>query len=241
MHGGIDGYSRMCVFLECSTNNRATTALEAFQRGVSQYGLPSRVRTDYGTENVEIARMMLRRRGLNRGSIICGRSTHNQRIERLWRDVRECVLNIFIDILYYMEQQLIADRNNCLHLFAIRYVFLPRINRALAEFREQWNNHPIRTAGQQSPNQLWIAGMMQNREVVQALPESVEFYGIDDDEQLEEVQTDNNVVVPEINLALSEEQEDELLQRFPPDEDDGNEGIHLFCDVIEYLTHIVQP
>ena len=44
IHGGIDGVSRLIVYLHCSTNNRASTVLELFEAGVAKYGLPSRVR-----------------------------------------------------------------------------------------------------------------------------------------------------------------------------------------------------
>ncbi|XP_046842172.1 uncharacterized protein LOC124436298 isoform X2 [Xenia sp. Carnegie-2017] len=90
-HAGIDGYSRLLVFIRCSTNNRADTVLRLFLSGVSQYGLPSRVRTDKGGENVGIAQFMLNHhlRGPGRGSHITGRSVHNQRIERFWRDLFE--------------------------------------------------------------------------------------------------------------------------------------------------------
>lgn len=83
IHGGIDGYSRLIPFLRASTNNTAETALEAFLLGVNQYGLPSRVRTDRGGENVRIAEYMLHCRGTGRGSIIMGRSVHNQSGEAL--------------------------------------------------------------------------------------------------------------------------------------------------------------
>ena len=54
MHGGIDGYSRLVVFLKASANNKPATMLASFVEGVDHYGLPSRVRCDKGGENVPI-------------------------------------------------------------------------------------------------------------------------------------------------------------------------------------------
>ena len=42
IHGGIDGYSRVPVYLKISSNNKADTVLHAFLEGVDHYGLPSR-------------------------------------------------------------------------------------------------------------------------------------------------------------------------------------------------------
>jgi hypothetical protein len=55
----------------------------------------SRVRIDAGTENYGIANFQLSVRGHNRGSVLVGPSVHNQPIERIWRDVKESVLDQF--------------------------------------------------------------------------------------------------------------------------------------------------
>ena len=55
-HGGINGFSRMIVYLECSANNRASTVYELFLNAVSQFGLPSRVRSDQGGESILVAK-----------------------------------------------------------------------------------------------------------------------------------------------------------------------------------------
>ena len=72
--GGIDGFSRVPVFLKASNNKRASTVLQLFIEAVSKYGHPSRVRSDKRGENVDVAAYMLThaRRGPGRGSMITG-------------------------------------------------------------------------------------------------------------------------------------------------------------------------
>lgn len=74
IHGGIDGYSRMPVYLKASDNNRTETVSREFLQSVEEFGLPSRVRSDKGDENVDVAAYMLsyRQHGPGRGSMITG-------------------------------------------------------------------------------------------------------------------------------------------------------------------------
>ena len=164
IHAGIDGYSRMVVFIHCSTDNTAGTVLGLFQNAVDLFGLPSRVRTDKRGENVGVAQYMLNHplRGPGRASHITGRSVHNQRVERFWRDLFSGCTSLFYHLFYHMESTGILDSSKEEHLFALHYVFYPIINRNLTIFQQGHNRSPIRTERNLSPEQLWIRGLCTN-------------------------------------------------------------------------------
>ena len=81
--GVIDWYSRLAILLECINNNKATTVLPYFLKGVETYGIPSRVRSEKGRENVLVKDCMIEKHVPEKGSMIAGPRTHNQRTERL--------------------------------------------------------------------------------------------------------------------------------------------------------------
>lgn len=162
IHGGIDGYSRLPVYLRASSNNRASTVLNCFTRAIEEYGLPSRVRSDKGGENVLVSRFMLDHpeRGPGRSSFMTGKSVHNQRIERLWRDVFTGCISLFYDLFYALEDEGLLNSDCDTDLYALHYVYVPRINQELREFREAYAHHPLRTERNRSPFQLWTLGII---------------------------------------------------------------------------------
>ena len=132
-HGGIDGYSRLILYLKCASNIRCATVYQSFLEAVEKYHLPSRVRSDQGGENVLVAQHMIQNRGADRNSMIVGSSVHNQRIERLWKDVHKSVTSLFYKLFYFMEQ------NDLLHpleerdLFALTFHVLTELSLVLRQ------------------------------------------------------------------------------------------------------------
>ena len=52
------------------------------------------------------------------------------------------------------------------HLFALHYIFIPRIQISLNEFRSQWNDHAVSSTENFSPEQLFIRRTLSNCSMV---------------------------------------------------------------------------
>ncbi|KAG9278067.1 hypothetical protein AMEX_G5862 [Astyanax mexicanus] len=221
LFGAVDGYSRKVMCLRVATNNLASTAFAAFKEATEKHGIPSRVRADQGVENVEIARFMFNVRGTDRGSFMSGKSVHNQRIERLWRDVKTCVTSKYQNMLQSLERDQLLDVCSSEDLFAVHAVFLPKLRKDLESFVDGWNNHPIRTENNMTPEQLWYCGI---RETSIDQPENVEDLeepDIDwDIATNHDGEIDGEIVVPQIELHLNEGQiqvVQSLIEQSDPD------------------------
>ena len=89
------------------------------------------------------------------------KSVHNQRVERLWRDVYQGVLGLYSGLFHHMEDVQLLDPTDDQHLFCLHYIYIPRINRHLEEWKQGWLLHPMRSECNSTPYQLWTSGMQK--------------------------------------------------------------------------------
>ena len=233
--GCIDGYSRLPVVIKCTNNNKAITILNCFLKAVDSYGLPSRVRSDKGLENVLEADYMVEKMGTNRGSMITGKSTHNQRIERLWRDVYEGVLSLFYQMFYFMEDSEILDPMNDIHIAALHYVYLPKINEKLLIWQHAWSRHRMRTT-KSSPIRLWMAGQLQNPTGIALDNDAIQYFGTDG-----QVNEDNDLFeesrpIFEGPPSVSEQCLQILSDEIPNMWASHNHGIDVYQHAVQIIT-----
>ena len=177
--------------------------------------------------------------GTNRGSHLTGRSTRNQRIERLWRDVFENCLSPYYNLFYYLEDNHILDTENEVHVGVLQYVFQPRINSAVTHFKDAWNNHALTSANSLTPLQLWATGMLQNvgsnhqpvREVFSTISSDAGATVSESDTESE--YCDNRASNEDPSLGLNSDQLSELRTHIDPMQPSRIWGIDLYASALE--------
>lgn len=185
--------------------------MKMFCDAVHEFGLPHCIRCDRGGENVDIIEFMNSNLGMHHTCVLQGRSVHNVRIERLWREVNQ-VTYPFKQLFYRMEQSGMLVVGNDIHVLALHYVYLPRIQQKLDQFVRVWDSHKIRTGGYKTPNEMFVAG---NRAPIYNL----NFLPVDlSDDDMREILDFEATIVPD------------------PLQDDGNDGCLLFLNLKDALT-----
>lgn len=118
-------------------------------------------------------------------------------------------LSFFLNFTFYaMEQSGILDFKNPIHIFSLHLVFTSRINTALTEFANMFNDHRLSTEHRWTPNQIWLNGILNESNPLSSSggvdeSEVDEFYCKDPDAPHPHSVDDDRVVVVPVEVAHS--------------------------------------
>lgn len=172
-----------------------------------------------------------------------GKSVHNQHIERLWVDVYVCCAYTFYCLFDFLENEGCLDIDSDLQMFCLHYVFAPRINNCWEQFIIGWDNHPIESARNMTPNQLWIRGLLGIANDDGTIAKEVwlnereqESYGIDYKGILpESTEGDDLIDVPDVLCPLSDEALAELRRTINPKHASDNRGVDIYLEAVDFV------
>ena len=143
-----------------------------------------------------------------KSKFFAGPSTHNQAIERLWRD------NLYYYLFYAMESTGILNPKDPFYSFAFTFSLYSKNQ------MQAFNHHKVCTEGNWSPYQMWCNDMLHHDNTlphgqVQEQPSTMELYGYDP-QGPSSTASDDDDVVEAVNLGVNDLLELFVLKRVDP-------------------------
>ena len=224
IHVGMDGFTRLCVYMRCSDNNRASTVAEYFTEAIEVMQVaPTRVRTDHGLENSLVWSVMQNHKDGETDPVVVGSSVHNQRVERFNRDLNRSIRTKYGDIFYDLENDRLLNIDSAEDMFALHYVYIPRINADLALLQKSHNHHPIQTERNRTPHQLLAENWhLRNDQTITPSP-------------LPHFPSSTGPGISPENVVITGGMFAELKEQINPLHDDGNHGRALYLTVRSFV------
>ena len=131
-----------------------------------------------------------------------------------------------MSVFTLLENRGILHQEDELGLFCLHHVYMPRLKDSLLAFQTTWNCHPLSTCQNRSPLQLrdeniWLLQDSDSTAMRSIRNGDWSTYGRDDEGQiLPRISTDNNVVIPRIQVEHREELQALLNANIDPLEED---------------------
>lgn len=145
-----------------------------------------------------------------------------------------------------MEKLGVLDQTDELHLFALHFVFIPRINNLLSRWTESYNRHPLGTEHNSKPRQLWIESTLHMQNSHHTAPGGVfqtdlvegrlEQFGIDGEGPCADGEDgESDLTVPGINVNLPQNALVQLQQSIDPLATSELFGLDIYVQCLHWL------
>ena len=140
------------------------------------------------------------------------------------------------------------ELDNELHIFCLHYVFVPRINWHLDLFTNGYDNHPLRTESNMTPNQMWVYGLSQLNINHNLMFEqtNINMYGVDFEGPLPsqtysgEISCESSVEDPPTACPLNDQQLESFQNAVDPLVSSSSHGLDIYLNAINFIQNILQ-
>ena len=168
---------------------------------------------------------------------IGGRSTHNTRIERLWREHNNNVMDHFLAIFSKLEEIGMLNRHDNIDVWTLHKVFLSKIQQKLDEFRSYYNDHPIRSANGKTPKQMHVTAGLRDQ-VINSVVSPETSCILSDWQDVWNHNHVNHVEVPQTHdLELSEDQMSVIHTYMDENISDKNKYANVRSCVRQFMSY----
>ena len=151
VHACMDGFSRRIIWLEVGSSKKDSKVVaNHYLSSVQQLGgVPRIIRSDKGTENVQITvlQKLFRRNGEDEWSgdrsVIQGKSTANQRIEAFWSKLKQGCGGWWINFFKDLRDSGVYRDHDEVHKECLRMCFMAVLREELNAVAKLWNTKRI--------------------------------------------------------------------------------------------------
>jgi hypothetical protein len=137
-----------------------------------------------------------------------------------------------------MEDEGLLDPLNEIHLTALHYVYLSKVNDKLRAWNKAWSQHRIRTTGR-SPVQMWVSGQITNPTGIELTAENIPNYGVESiinaDNEVE--QTNMLPMLDHLSIPMSDQCKQHLANEIPANWISKNYGVNYYIKAVNVIQH----
>lgn len=134
--------------------------------------------------------------------------------------------SVFYETFQRLTSEGKLDPSNEADMYCLHHVFIPRINEVMKTFVESWNSHPVTTANNLTPNQLFIRGAMEQTQELSLPDGSVQQQFIPQNQ----VTVPRSTLIPCNHLRLA-------LDRINPLHRCLDGGVRIYQEAIDTVGH----